>query len=83
CDLISQDIVAIIGITNASSLSTIQSYSNTFNIPFISIGSTHNFTLPSPFQIYLRPAYMGAIVDILEFYQYTKALYIYDTDEGL
>ncbi|KAK6173086.1 hypothetical protein SNE40_016613 [Patella caerulea] len=83
CDLISQDVIVILGITNVSSLSTIQSYSNTFNVPFISIGSTHNYTLSSPFQMFMRPAYMGAVFDVIELYQYRKALYVYDTDEGL
>ncbi|XP_071088465.1 glutamate receptor-like [Haliotis cracherodii] len=83
CDLITKDVVAIIGVTNASSLSTIQSYSNTFNMPFVSIGSTQNFTTTPGFQLFVRPSFMGAVVDLLHHYGCRKAVYIYDSDEGL
>ncbi|XP_067664029.1 glutamate receptor-like [Haliotis asinina] len=83
CDLITKDVVAIIGVTNASSLSTIQSYSNTFNMPFVSIGSTQNFTTTPGFQLFVRPSFMGAVVDLLHYYGCRKAVYIYDSDEGL
>lgn len=82
CDLITKDVVAIIGVTNASSLSTIQSYSNTFNMPFVSIGSTQNFTTTPGFQLFVRPSFMGAVVDLLHHYGCRKAVYIYDSDEG-
>lgn len=76
------DIVAIVGITNASSLPTIQSYSATFHVPFISLGSSQNLSTAAPFQLLMRPPLMAAVVDLLDYHDCTSALYVYDSDEG-
>ncbi|KAL8603441.1 hypothetical protein ACOMHN_053108 [Nucella lapillus] len=83
CDLIAHDVIAIVGITNASSLPTIQSYSATFHVPFLSLGSSQNVTSPAPFQLSLRPPVMAAVVDLLHHHGCSSALYMYDSDEGL
>ncbi|XP_070196863.1 uncharacterized protein [Littorina saxatilis] len=83
CDLIAHDVIAIVGITNASSLPTIQSYSATFHVPFLSLGSSQNVTSSAPFQLSLRPPVMAAVVDLLQHQGCASALYIYDSDEGL
>ncbi|KAK7495311.1 hypothetical protein BaRGS_00013493, partial [Batillaria attramentaria] len=83
CDLIAHDVIAIVGVTNASSLPTIQSYSATFHVPFLSLGSSQNMSSAAPFQISLRPPAMAAVADLLQHHGCTSALYVYDTDEGL
>ncbi|XP_041357984.1 glutamate receptor-like [Gigantopelta aegis] len=83
CSQLSQNVIAIFGVSNASSLATIQSYSNTFQVPFITFSMAQNTSSNSSFQIYMRPLYVNAIIDIIEYYLWAKVYYIYDTDEGL
>ena len=83
CDLIAHDVIAIVGITNASSLPTIQSYSATFHVPFLSLGSSQNVTSSAPFQLSLRPPVMAAVVDLVQHQGCASALYVYDSDEGI
>ena len=82
CDIISNDVMAIIGVTNASSLPTIQSYSATFEVPFLSLGSSQNVSSYLQFQLSMRPPIMAAAVDVLCFRGCQSALYLYDSDEG-
>ena len=72
----------IIGVSNASALSTIQSYSNKFQVPFIALSMAQNSTNGSPFQLFMRPMYTKGILDVITSYAWSKILYVYDTDEG-
>ncbi|KAH3842685.1 hypothetical protein DPMN_116189, partial [Dreissena polymorpha] len=83
CTLINKGVYGIIGVSNASALSTIQSYSNTFRVPIISLSMTQNTTSSSQFQLFMRPVYITALLDVIVEYGWPRILYIYDTDEGL
>ncbi|XP_052791388.1 glutamate receptor-like isoform X2 [Mya arenaria] len=83
CSLIKKGVYGIIGVSNASALPTIQSYSNTFKVPFISLSMTQNTSNSGHFQLYMRPVYINGLLDVIIEYSWTRILYIYDTDEGL
>ncbi|ESO90630.1 hypothetical protein LOTGIDRAFT_122838, partial [Lottia gigantea] len=83
CSHLSKGVLAIFGVSNASSLATIQSYSNTFKVPFITISMAQNTSSKDSYQIYMRPLYIHAIIKVLEHFDWRKVSYIYDSDEGL
>ncbi|KAL8574342.1 hypothetical protein ACOMHN_059138 [Nucella lapillus] len=64
-------------------MATIQSYTNTFKVPFVTFSMAQNTTSNNSFQIYMRPIYVQAIVDLIFYYGWNKVFYIYDSDEGL
>ncbi|XP_050415805.1 glutamate receptor isoform X1 [Patella vulgata] len=83
CSHLSKGVLAIFGVSNASSLATIQSYSNTFKVPFITISMAQNTSSIDSYQIYMRPLYINAIIKVIEHFEWMKVSYIYDSDEGL
>ena len=82
CYLLNKGVYGIIGVSNASALSTIQSYSNTFQVPFLALSMAQNSSYHSPFQLFMRPMYVKGILDVITNYRWTHLLYVYDTDEG-
>ncbi|XP_074604741.1 glutamate receptor 1-like isoform X2 [Brevipalpus obovatus] len=84
CLLLNKGVFAIVVPTMDSSFETIASYSNTFQMPFLHLGSTSlTSSASSAFQIALRPHYFSAIVDIIKLYQWKEIIYLYTTDDGL
>ncbi|XP_046373507.1 glutamate receptor-like isoform X1 [Haliotis cracherodii] len=83
CSHLSMGVFAIFGVSNASSLATIQSYTNTFKVPFLTFSMAQNTSSNNSFQIYMRPLFVNAIIDVIAHYEWKRIYYIYDTDEGL
>ncbi|KAL4230944.1 Glutamate receptor 2 [Mactra antiquata] len=83
CSLLKKGVYGIIGISDASALSTIQSYSNTFKVPFISLSMTQNSSNHGQFQLFIRPVFINGLLDVIIHYGWERILYVYDTDEGL
>ena len=83
CSLLKKGVYGIIGISNTSALATIQSYSNTFKVPFIALNMAQNSSNHGPFQIFMKPMYINGLLDVIVKYGWTKLLYLYDTDEGM
>ena len=64
-------------------MTTIQSYSNTFQVPFITFSMAQNTSSINSYQIYMRPIIVHALVDVIAVYlQWNKMTYMYDSDEG-
>ncbi|CAL1537976.1 unnamed protein product [Lymnaea stagnalis] len=83
CHHLSRGDLAIFGVSNASSLATIQSYTDTFNVPFVTISMAQNNSHNGSYQIYMRPMYINALVDVIVHYRWEKVAFYYDSDEGL
>ncbi|PVD34154.1 hypothetical protein C0Q70_05417 [Pomacea canaliculata] len=83
CRHLSRGDFAIFGVSNASSMATIQSYTNTFKVPFVTFSMAQNTSSNTSFQIYMRPIYVNALVAVISHYGWDKVYYIYDSDEGL
>lgn len=83
CSLLKKGVYGIIGVSNASALSTIQSYSNTFKVPFISLSMSQNSSTSGHYQLFMRPVYINALLDVIIKFEWEQILYVYDTDEGL
>ncbi|KAL3879137.1 hypothetical protein ACJMK2_031448, partial [Sinanodonta woodiana] len=76
-------VYGILGVSNTSALSTIQSYSNTFRVPFLALSVPQNGTNNGPFQLFMRPLYVNGLLHVILKYQWSNILYLYDSDEGL
>lgn len=82
CSLLKKGVFGIIGVSDASALSTIQSYSNTFKVPFISLSMTQNSSNHGEYQLFIRPVYTNGLLDVIINYGWDRILYVYENDEG-
>lgn len=77
---------ALIGSTNSESFDTLQSYSNAFQMPYVTPSIPEKVTEPASaimnFALGMKPNYMKAINDTISFYGWTKIIYLYDSDDG-
>ncbi|XP_021379128.1 glutamate receptor-like isoform X2 [Mizuhopecten yessoensis] len=83
CEQLENGVLAFVGMSKVCALSTIQSYSDTFKAPFITLSMPQNSTSADPYQLYMRPHYIDGLVDVIVNYGWKELFYIYDTDEGL
>ena len=52
-------------------------------MPFIAVSMTQNSSNNGHFQLFMRPVYTDALLDvIINKYGWERIIYIYDTDEG-
>ncbi|XP_076118201.1 glutamate receptor-like [Mytilus galloprovincialis] len=83
CNLLEHNVYGILGAFQSCALSTIQSYTDTFKVPFISLSMPQQSSSPDPYQLYIRPAYIKGLLDVVQLKQWNKIFYIYETDDGL
>ncbi|XP_070553293.1 LOW QUALITY PROTEIN: glutamate receptor 4-like [Ptychodera flava] len=85
CSLLSREPIVVIGLASSTTLPTIKSYSNTFNITFLtpSLSGAEVTSGKSDFQLYLRPSPIPVLVDIIFHHRWNKFYYLYDDIEGL
>ena len=83
CSQMSKGSFFLFGMNNVSTTETVNSYSSTFHMPYITPSMvTTNSVSKSSYQLFMRPFYTKAIVDLVRHYGWTKAYYVYDSDEG-
>uniref|UniRef100_T1IX33 Glutamate receptor n=1 Tax=Strigamia maritima TaxID=126957 RepID=T1IX33_STRMM len=86
CKRFSQGVHALIGMIHPDSFEVFQSYSNTFQIPFITplySGKTDKRHSDINFSVSLRPDYSHAILDVIQFYGWQIIMYFYELNAGL
>lgn len=85
CSQLENDVIGIIGVCEKCALATIQSYSDTFQVPFLLISSAPipDDVTSDSFQFFLTPVFIQGLLDIVIYKQWHRVFYIYDTDEGL
>lgn len=84
CSQLEHDVIGIIGVCEKCALATIQSYSDTFQVPFLLISSAPipDDVTSDSFQFFLTPVVIQGLLDIVMYKQWQRVFYIYDTDEG-
>lgn len=84
CSQLENDVIGIIGVCEKCALATIQSYSDTFQVPFLLISSAPipDDVTSDSFQFFLTPVFIQGLLDIVIYKQWHRVFYIYDTDEG-
>ncbi|XP_076347980.1 glutamate receptor-like [Tachypleus tridentatus] len=83
CRLLSRGIFALVGPSSTESYPTLASYTNKFQVPFIS--PSFPKILPSAaalFGVSVQPETSLAVLDIIRFYKWTAVVYLYDREDG-
>ncbi|NP_001302447.1 glutamate receptor 2 precursor [Columba livia] len=81
CSQFSRRVFAIFGFYDKKSVNTITSFCGTLHVSFITPSFPTDGT--HPFVIQMRPDLKGALLSLIEYYQWTKFAYLYDSDRGL
>lgn len=76
----------MLGAVSPDSFDTLHSYSNTFQMPFVTPWFPEKVLAPSSgfldFAISMRPDYHQAIIDVVRYYGWKKIIYLYDSHDG-
>jgi len=84
CNLMSNGIFALFGTHRINSINTLKSFTRMFKMPFISSSMAVNTSGQElGYELYMRPYYAQAFVDMLKHYEWREIYYIYDSNEGL
>ncbi|XP_068134973.1 glutamate receptor 2 isoform X1 [Hyperolius riggenbachi] len=81
CSQFSRGVFAIFGFYDKKSVNTITSFCGTLHVSFITPSFPTDGT--HPFVIQMRPDLKGALLSLIEYYQWDKFAYLYDSDRGL
>uniref|UniRef100_A0A1A9ZC12 Receptor ligand binding region domain-containing protein n=2 Tax=Schizophora TaxID=43738 RepID=A0A1A9ZC12_GLOPL len=86
CNQFSRGVYSMLGAVSPDSFDTLHSYSNTFQMPFVTPWFPEKVLTPSSgfldFAISMRPDYHQAIIDTIQFYGWRKIIYLYDSHDG-
>ncbi|CAD7083213.1 unnamed protein product [Hermetia illucens] len=87
CNQFSRGVYSMLGAVSPDSFDTLHSYSNTFQMPFVTPWFPEKVLTPSSgfldFAISMRPDYHQAIIDTIQFYGWDRIIYLYDSHDGL
>ena len=80
----SKGIFALFGVTNATSIRTIESLTNIFHMPYVSpsVPRAQPIGAPPGYVLQMRPTYDAAILDVLAHYKWPRIFYVYDSEDG-
>ncbi|OXU28684.1 hypothetical protein TSAR_015217, partial [Trichomalopsis sarcophagae] len=85
CDRFAVGVYSLIGAVNPDSFDILHSYSNTFQMPFVTPWFPEKVLTPSSglldFAISMRPDYHHAIIDTVRHYGWKKIIYLYDSHD--
>lgn len=83
CSLLQKGILAYFGVHTTNTLNTVKSYSATFNLPYITSAMAVNMTNQDKgYDLYIRPYYVRAILDLIRHYSWKEVYYFYSSNEG-
>ncbi|XP_041357983.1 glutamate receptor-like isoform X2 [Gigantopelta aegis] len=86
CSHLSNNVVAIIGISSKTLLATTKAFSTSLKVPFILLNSPADPLDPqsvSKFLFFMKPSPSRAIADVVQTYHWDDMHYFYYTNEGL
>lgn len=85
CSQMERGIFALIAPTSDPSYDTFAAYSNMFQMPLVSPAFPQQTSSdrPSNQGVSLRPRYLRAIVDVINYYTWKTIIYLYDSDNGM
>jgi len=86
CRHFSRNVYSMVGAVSPDSFDTLHSYSNTFQMPFVTAWFPEQVQPPSSgsldYAISMRPEYHQAIIDVVRYYNWKRVIYLYDSHEG-
>ncbi|VEN59732.1 unnamed protein product [Callosobruchus maculatus] len=87
CNQFSRGVYSMLGAVSPDSFDTLHSYSNTFQMPFVTPWFPEKVLAPSSgfmdYAISMRPEYHKAIIDTVKYYGWKRIIYFYDSNDGL
>ncbi|CAG9558745.1 unnamed protein product [Danaus chrysippus] len=87
CNQFARGVFAMLGAVTPESFDTLHSYTNTFQMPFVTPWFPEKVIPPSSglidHAVSMRPDYHRAIVDTIVHYGWKEIIYIYDSHDGL
>ncbi|XP_026500303.1 glutamate receptor 1-like [Vanessa tameamea] len=87
CNQFARGVFAMLGAVTPESFDTLHSYTNTFQMPFVTPWFPEKVIPPSSglidHAVSMRPDYHKAIVDTIVHYGWRDVIYIYDSHDGL
>ncbi|CAM1319691.1 GRIA2 (predicted) [Pycnogonum litorale] len=84
CAQLGRGMFAAIGTTDSAIYKTMKSFTNLFQMPYISNGLPPALDIsPLDFSIDMRPDFIYGITETIKFYGWKQIIYLYDSDEGL
>ncbi|XP_053623557.1 glutamate receptor 1-like isoform X2 [Plodia interpunctella] len=87
CNQFARGVFAMLGAVTAESFDTLHSYTNTFQMPFVTPWFPEKVIPPSSglidHAVSMRPDYHRAIVDTIVHYGWKEIIYMYDSHDGL
>ncbi|KAL0851920.1 hypothetical protein ABMA28_000207 [Loxostege sticticalis] len=87
CNQFARGVFAMLGAVTPESFDTLHSYTNTFQMPFVTPWFPEKVIPPSSglidHAVSMRPDYHKAIVDTIVHYGWKEIIYIYDSHDGL
>ncbi|XP_053623555.1 glutamate receptor 1-like [Plodia interpunctella] len=87
CNQFARGVVAMMGAVTPDSFDTLHSYTNTFQMPFVTPWFPEKVIPPSSgfvdYAVSLRPDYHRAVIDTVTYYGWKNVIYIYDSHDGL
>ena len=85
CQMMSKRTLVTLGVVDESTLGTVESFSRTFHVPFVTT-SVPLWNVPTRlaggYTLYLRPSYDEALVSLVRYYGWKRVLYVYHDDAG-
>ncbi|KAM3969050.1 LOW QUALITY PROTEIN: glutamate receptor 1 [Aphomia sociella] len=87
CNQFARGVFAMLGAVTPESFDTLHSYTNTFQMPFVTPWFPEKVIPPSSglidHAVSMRPDYHKAIVDTILYYEWKEIIYMYDSHDGL
>nr|QRN45436.1 kainate-selective glutamate receptor 1 [Carausius morosus] len=87
CNQFSRGVFSMLGAVSPDSFDTLHSYSNTFQMPFVTPWFPEKVLTPSSgsldYAVSMRPDYHQAIIDVVRYYGWRSIIYLYDSHDGL
>ncbi|XP_059057646.1 glutamate receptor 1-like [Achroia grisella] len=87
CNQFSRGVIAMMSAVSPDSFDTLHSYTNTFQMPFVTPWFPEKVIPPSSglvdYAVSVRPDYHRAVIDTITYYGWKNVIYIYDSHDGL
>ncbi|XP_063632819.1 glutamate receptor 1-like [Cydia splendana] len=87
CNQFARGVIAFLGAVTPDSFDTLHSYTNTFQMPFVTPWFPEKVIPPSSglidYAVSMRPDYHRAVIDTITHYGWKHVIYIYDSHDGL
>ena len=81
--MLEKGVFAVFATQSSRSATAMRAFARTFHMPYVTPSLAHNHTgQKTGYEIYMRPYYMRAFLDMAKHYRWERVVYVYDSDTG-